>query len=211
MKIDSVRNEYNFPGINLRTSDKDPLKQFSKWMEDALRSEEKEPTAMSLSTCGYDRFPDSRIVLLKYFDEHGFVFFTNYLSDKGRSIEKISAVGLHFFWPSLERQVRITGYASKTSREISEKYFHSRPLKSRIAATISDQSRVIPSRKFLEKRFREWNLNNYHKEPPLPPYWGGYIVSPARIEFWQGRINRLHDRIVYKKTGNTWKKERLAP
>lgn len=211
MELNSVRNEYDSPGISLRTSDKDPVRQFHKWLEDALNSGEKEPTAMSLSTYGYDGFPDSRIVLLKYFDENGFVFFTNYQSDKGRSIEKIPAVALHFFWASLERQVRIIGYASKTSREVSEKYFHSRPLKSRIAAIVSDQSRAIPSRDFLETKFREWSLKNKLKDPPVPSHWGGYNVSPVRMEFWQGRLNRLHDRIVYKKTGNVWKRERLAP
>ncbi|MDD4143098.1 MAG: pyridoxamine 5'-phosphate oxidase [Prolixibacteraceae bacterium] len=211
MNINSVRNEYDFPGISLRTTDKDPFKQFKKWLEDALDSKEKEPTAMSLSTYGYDGFPDSRIVLLKYFDEHGFIFFTNYHSDKGRSIEKIPAVGLHFFWPILERQIRITGYAAKTSREVSKHYFHTRPLKSQIAAIVSDQSRVIPSRKYLETKFREWDLKYKLKEPPAPSDWGGYIVSPVRMEFWQGRLNRLHDRIVYKKNGNIWKRERLAP
>ena len=211
MKIHSVRNEYDFPGISLRSVSEDPVKQFRIWLEDALNSNEKEPTAMSLSTYGYDGFPESRIVLLKYFDEKGFIFFTNYNSDKSRSIENIPAVGLHFFWPSFERQVRISGHASKTDKELSENYFRARPFKSRIAAIISDQSSVIPSRKYLETKFKEYSLKYKLNEPRVPSYWGGYIVAPVKMEFWQGRLNRLHDRIVYKKHGKTWKRERLAP
>ncbi len=211
MNINTRRNEYNFAGLSIRNSDNDPINQFTKWLEDALKSNEKEPTAMSLSTFGTQGFPESRIVLLKYFDEHGFIFFTNYKSDKAISIEKMPAVGLHFFWPTLGRQIRISGYASKTSRELSERYFHSRPVKSRISAIISEQSQVISSRKYLEKKFSEYSLKYKYEIPPLPSHWGGYNVNPVKIEFWQGRINRLHDRIVYIKKGNIWKRKRLAP
>jgi pyridoxamine 5'-phosphate oxidase len=211
MKIDSVRNEYNFPGISRRNIAKNPFEQFEKWMEDVLDSEEKEPTAITLSTLGSDGFPRSRIVLLKFFDENGFVFFTNYNSEKGKAIEENQAVGLHFYWSSFERQIHISGFAEKTSREISEKYFHSRPVESQISAWASEQSEVIPSREYLEKRFEKFSKQFDGELPPLPPDWGGYRVVPQKIEFWQGRVNRLHDRILYEKTENGWDIKRLAP
>lgn len=211
MRIDTIRNEYTFSGLTRKNADKNPLVQFEKWLNDAIDSNTKEPTAMALSTIGTDGFPQSRIVLLKYFDENGFVFFTNYLSEKGKSIEKNPAVCLHFFWPELERQIRISGFAEKTSREISEKYFRSRPLESQIGAWASEQSSEIPSRKYLEQRFSEYRVK-FEKHPPaLPPHWGGYNVVPRKFEFWQGRENRLHDRILYEKISEKWELKRLAP
>jgi pyridoxamine 5'-phosphate oxidase len=211
MRIDTLRNEYNFSGLTRRNVDKNPFAQFEKWMKEAVDSEEKEPTAMTLSTVGTDGFPQSRIVLLKYFDENGFIFFTNYLSEKGKAIEKNPAVSLHFFWRVLERQVQITGLTEKTSEEISRNYFQSRPPESRIAAWASDQSREIPSRDYLEQRFREFSSKFENQSPPLPSFWGGYKVIPQKIEFWQGRSNRLHDRILYEKISDNWAIKRLAP
>ncbi len=211
MNISSYRKEYIASEISEESIEKDPITQFGHWMEDALASDEPEPTAMSLSTFGTDGFPGSRIVLLKSFNEQGFIFFTNYDSEKGRAILLNSAVGLLFFWPQLERQVRVSGFAEKVSSEISENYYKSRPLASRIAAWASEQSREIPSRKALENRFKEMELKFKSQEPPLPPFWGGFRVIPRKIEFWQGRANRLHDRILYEKSNAIWVIKRLAP
>lgn len=211
MRIDAIRNEYNFSGLTRQNVDKNPFVQFEKWMKEAVGSDEKEPTAMAISTISANGFPQSRIVLLKFFDENGFIFFTNYLSEKGQSIENNPAVCLHFFWPVLERQVRISGFAEKTSREISEKYFRSRPLESQIGAWASEQSQEIPSREYLEQRFREYSARFENQSPSLPSFWGGYNVIPKKIEFWQGRKNRLHDRILYEKLSENWAIKRLAP
>ena len=211
MKIDSLRNEYLFSGLTRKNMDQNPFKQFEKWLNEAVNSDEKEPTAMALSTIGADGFPQSRIVLLKLFDENGFVFFTNYSSEKGKSIEKNPAVSLHFFWPFLERQVRISGVAEKTSKEISLKYFQSRPEESQVAAWASEQSTEIPSRDYLEQQFRKFSSKFENEPVPLPPFWGGYRVNPQKIEFWQGRANRLNDRILYERNGELWTIKRLAP
>ena len=211
MKLDSIRNEYKYSALNVKGVNNNPFKQMEQWLNEAIRSELKEPTAVALNTLGLDGFPQSRIVLLKSFDENGFVFFTNYNSAKGKTIEKKKEVGLHFFWPELERQVRISGYAEKTSSEVSDKYFHSRPLPSQIGAIISDQSSEIPSREYLEKRFNELSLELKGQAPRRPDWWGGYLVKPIKIEFWQGRENRLHDRILYEKTDERWIIKRLAP
>ncbi len=211
MNISSYRNEYTTSEISEENIDKDPVTQFNHWMKDALASDEPEPTAMALSTFGTDGFPSSRIVLLKSFDEQGFVFFTNYNSDKGNAISSNSAVTLLFFWAKLERQVRISGFAEKVSTEISKNYYNSRPLASRIGAWASEQSHVISSREELEKRFEEMEQKFEDREPPLPPFWGGFRVIPEKIEFWQGRTNRLHDRILFEKNDTNWKIRRLAP
>ncbi|WP_372948520.1 pyridoxamine 5'-phosphate oxidase [Mariniphaga sp.] len=211
MRLDTIRNEYNFSGLTKKNVDKNPFRQFESWLKEALDSNEKEPTAMSLSTFGTDGFPQSRIVLLKFFNENGFVFFTNYSSEKAKSIEKNPSVSLHFFWPLLERQIRISGKAEKTSLEISEKYFAERPLESRIAAWASEQSKEIPSREYLENRFEKYRKTFENNAPGLPSFWGGYKVVPQKFEFWQGRTNRLHDRILYEKEGEAWSIKRLAP
>ncbi|MFW5755046.1 MAG: pyridoxamine 5'-phosphate oxidase [Tangfeifania sp.] len=210
MDIHSLRKEYKFKVLNRKSVDKNPFKQFETWLNEAIKSEIMDPTAMTVSTIDENSFPQSRIVLLKYLDENGFVFFTNYKSQKGKSIENNPSVSLLFFWPELERQVRIDGFANKTSKTLSEKYFHSRPLESRIGAWASEQSSKIPNRKYLEKRFGSFK-KKFGFAPPLPDFWGGFNVSPVKIEFWQGRENRLHDRILYEKTENEWKIKRLAP
>ena len=188
-----------------------PLLQFEKWLEDAINSEVQEPTAMSVVTTGKDGFPQSRIVLLKFFNEKGFVFFTNYESEKGISLISNPAAGLHFFWPELERQIRILGYAEKTEPKISDKYFYSRPLLSQISAIVSRQSSEIPSRKFLEDQVKEQQKTMESKTIKRPENWGGFRLKPLKIEFWQGRENRLHDRILYRKQNEEWKISRLAP
>lgn len=211
MNIDSIREEYKYAALNKSNLNQNPFKQFGIWLNEAIEAKLQYPTAMSFSCIGVSGFPESRIVLLKFFDEEGFVFFTNYNSDKAQSVEKNPVAGLHFFWPELERQVRITGYTTKTSAEISDEYFKSRPEKSRIAAWASDQSTEIQSRKFLEEQFGKYRKKFDGREIPRPDFWGGYVVKPVRLELWQGRENRLHDRLVYEKENDEWKVRRLAP
>jgi len=211
MKLHSIRTEYKYAELTKSSIDKNPLKQFEHWLNDALNAKVTEPTAMTVATVGNDGFPDSRIVLLKDFDENGMTFFTNYNSNKGMSIEKNPAVGLHFFWPELERQIRISGFAIKTSDEVSDHYFYSRPVLSQIAAVISNQSSKIPSREFLLERFESFKNNSSGEIIKRPKNWGGFLVTPVKFEFWQGRESRLHDRILYEKENNNWLISRLAP
>jgi pyridoxamine 5'-phosphate oxidase len=188
-----------------------PFKQFAQWFDETLNAQVVEPNAMHVSTIS-NRKPHGRIVLLKGFDENGFVFFTNYESNKGKEIEANSFASLTFFWGDLERQVRIEGTIEKVSSEESDEYFHSRPRGSQIGAWVSNQSKVIDGRKVLEDRLLELERQFENTEIiPRPPHWGGYRVIPDRIEFWQGRLNRLHDRILYAKVNNDWKIERLSP
>ena len=211
MKIDSVRKEYTYSGLSRETISSDPVTQFDNWLKDAINAKIEVPTATALATVDADGFPQSRIVLLKYFNENGFVFFTNYNSDKGMAIENNPAVCLHFFWPKLERQIRISGIASKTEAKLSDEYFHSRPLLSQIGAIISEQSSEIPTRKYLENQFEILQNQLQNSKPARPENWGGYRISPVKFEFWQGRENRLHDRIVYQKHYDEWTIKRLAP
>lgn len=211
MKLDSIRREYKFAELNRKSVNKNPLKQLEVWLKDALETNVNEPTAMSAVTVGKDGFPQSRIVLLKDLNEKGVTFFTDYLSEKGKAISTSPKIGLHFFWPEMDRQIRISGYAEKTSASISEKYFKSRPIPSQIAAFISKQSEEIPDRKFLENAFYDLQNQLKGKTPERPENWGGYLVKPIKIEFWQGRENRLHDRILYEKQGESWMIKRLSP
>lgn len=211
MKLDALRNEYTYSGITRENVAQNPFTQFNQWMREVIDSGEKEPTAMTLSTFGTDGFPHSRIVLLKFIDDEGFTFFTNYKSAKGQDIEINNAVGLHFFWSNLERQIRIVGFAKKTSRELSENYFLTRPVESQIGAWASDQSEEIESRNYLESRFEHFKNKFQDQIVPLPSHWGGYKIIPQKIEFWQGRNSRLHDRILYEKVNESWKIKRLAP
>jgi pyridoxamine 5'-phosphate oxidase len=165
---------------------------------------------MTLATVGGDGRPDARVVLLKFYGPDGFGFFTNYESKKGRDLAANPYAALHFFWPQLDRQAAIYGSVQKTSHEESEKYFTSRPVDSRIAAWASNQSRIIESRAFLEERFREYK-EKFGNDVPLPDFWGGFRVTPERFEFWQGRQNRLHDRLVYSLEDDFWKVKRLSP
>lgn len=188
-----------------------PFKQFAKWFDEALDAKVLEPNAMHASTIS-DGKPHGRIVLLKGFDENGFVFFTNYESNKGKEIEQNIFASLTFFWGDLERQVRIEGKIEKVSGQESDDYFHSRPRGSQIGAWVSNQSKVIDGRKVLEDKLLSLEKEFENIEIiPRPPHWGGYRVIPDKIEFWQGRPNRLHDRILYTKEANNWKIERLSP
>ena len=209
-KIANIRSDYTLKGLHESDLDANPLLQFSKWFEEALSSGLEEPNAMVLGTI-HHQFPTSRIVLLKDLDT-GFKFFTNYMSSKGRDIEKNPRVSLTFFWKELERQVRIEGIAEKTSEEESDEYFQTRPRGSQIGAWVSKQSSVIESREVLEKATQELEEKFAGVPVTRPEHWGGYRVIPQYVEFWQGRPSRLHDRLAYIKVNEDyWKIERLSP
>jgi pyridoxamine 5'-phosphate oxidase len=211
VKLHSIRSEYKYAELSESSIEINPFKQFEHWVNDALNAKVNEPTAMSLVTFGIDGFPDSRIVLLKDYGESGFTFFTNYKSNKGQSIAKNPAVSLHFFWPELERQIRISGFAEKTSDEVSDQYFNSRPVMSQVAAIVSNQSSKIRSREILENSFVSEKGKIENEKIKRPDNWGGFIVKPLKFEFWQGRESRLHDRILFEKAEENWIISRLAP
>jgi pyridoxamine 5'-phosphate oxidase len=211
MDLFDLRKEYRNGTLDESSVHENPVKQFEKWFEEACASKLNEPNAMVISTVGVDGRPSSRVVLLKSFDEKGFVFFTNYESRKGKELEQNPFASLLFFWPELERQVRIEGRAERISRAESMAYYFSRPVNSRLGAWASMQSAVIESRRLLEKKWEEMKARFEGKEIPLPDFWGGYRIVPDAFEFWQGRESRLHDRIAYKKSENGWKIVRLSP
>jgi len=207
-----LRSEYTAHGLRRADLHSDPVQQFSTWFAAALAAEIRDVNAMSLATATRDGKPSVRIVLLKGFDERGFSFFTNYDSGKGRDLDANPFAEMVFYWPQLERQVRISGEVERTSREDSAAYFHSRPLGSQLGAWVSKQSEVIDARKVLDARMNEMTERFENGEIPLPPHWGGYRLKPDRFEFWQGRPNRLHDRFRYsRKADGTWLIDRLAP
>jgi pyridoxamine 5'-phosphate oxidase len=206
------RYEHAARGLRRRDLDPDPIKQFSNWFTAAIEAEIRDVNAMSLATAGRDARPSVRVVLLKGFDQDGFVFFTNYESEKGVQLEDNPYAALAFYWIELDRQIRIAGKAEKTSRQESEAYFHSRPIGSQLGAWASRQSEVLDGRRVLDARMAEMTERYGDKPIPLPPHWGGYRVKPDTIEFWQGRPNRLHDRFRYRLgTDGHWLIERLAP
>jgi pyridoxamine 5'-phosphate oxidase len=208
-RIEGLRMEYSQGALDEGIVLADPVAQFGVWFEQALRSALAEPNAMTLATVDDAGRPNARMVLLKGFDADGFVFYTNYESRKGGELEATPEAALVCYWAELERQVRIRGAVSRTSTDQSEAYFGSRPLGSRVAAAVSPQSQVISGRKWLEERCREAELN---PQVARPAHWGGYRMRPATIEFWQGRANRLHDRILYSQAEvGGWRIERLAP
>lgn len=211
MKLDSIRRDYKYAELNKNDAGNNPDAFFDRWLEEALKAGLNDATSMSVATLGVDGFPQSRIVLLKDHSNGGFTFFTNYNSHKGKEILNHPKVALHFFWAELERQVRITGTVCKTTTDISEKYFRSRPVDSQIAAAVSDQSSEVPSRHYLEEKFDEMKNQLSGKDPERPQHWGGFTVTPIRFEFWQGRENRLHDRLVYERMDDRWTVKRLAP
>jgi pyridoxamine 5'-phosphate oxidase len=207
-----MRRDYTLGGLSRKDLNADPIQQFQKWMDEAIKAETLEPTAMSLATVNKKGQPSVRVVLLKALDARGFVFFTNYESDKARDLAGNARAALNVYWRELERQVSIRGSASKVSRKESEKYFKSRPLGSRLAAWASDQSRVIPNRQFLADKLAKVTERFADGEVPTPRHWGGYVVKPETIEFWQGGGNRLHDRFRYtRQRGGRWLIERLSP
>ena len=206
-----LRKTYARETLNQSAVDPDPIIQFKTWMNEALDAELPEPNAMTVATVSADGKPSARVLLIKGVDERGFVFFTNYMSHKGQDIEANPHAALVFFWTELERQVRIEGRVEKLPDEESDAYFASRPLDSRIGAWASDQSRELSSRAALVASAAKYAAR-YMLNPPRPPHWGGYIVIPEVIEFWQGRPSRLHDRIAYtRQPEGGWKIIRLAP
>lgn len=209
--IQNLRQDYRAAQLNEGDVAKDPIKQFEKWFSEAVAAQLYEPNVMTLATADQSGKPNARIVLLKGFDEKGFNFYTNYLSTKGKELKKNPQACLVFFWAELERQVRIEGKIEKLDKETSEKYFHSRPKGSQIGAIASPQSQIIANRSILEAKVEELEATYQDKTIPKPAHWGGYIVKPTAIEFWQGRTNRLHDRIKYHLVNGKWQTNRLAP
>jgi pyridoxamine 5'-phosphate oxidase len=209
-KLADLRKDYALKTLDEKDVDRDPMKQFGVWMVEAIHAQVPEPTAMTLATVDARGRPSGRIVLLKGVDPLGFVFYTNYESRKGRDLAGNPAAALTFLWKELERQVRVEGAVEKVSAEESTAYFDTRPLGSRIGAWASPQSEPIENRDWLEARWTKMTVEHGAK-PPRPPHWGGYRLRPDYIEFWQGRMSRLHDRIAYSRAGQAWKLARLAP
>lgn len=209
--ISKLRRDYLFTDLDENKVKINPFDQFNVWMEEAIKADLIDPSAMILATADKNAVPAVRVVLLKRVDEEGLVFYTNYESKKGKDISENPQASLLFFWKELERQIRISGKVKKVSKKESESYFHSRPYESQLAALASKQSSIIPGRKHLENKFDELKNEFNGKEIPLPAYWGGFKLVPESFEFWQGRENRLHDRISYLKEKNKWKIVRLAP
>lgn len=211
MKLSEIRKEYTIKSLDFNDVSFDPFHQFRVWLDEAIDSEVPEVNAMCLSTLGLNGFPNARIVLLKEMD-HGFVFFTNYESEKGQEINANPKASLTFFWPELERQVRIMGQIEKVSESESDTYFHSRPIGSQIGAWTSPQSQTIADREELNAKLELMEKRFSTEKISRPPYWGGYRLLPLRVEFWQGRPSRLHDRICYQKSeAGKWEITRLAP
>jgi pyridoxamine 5'-phosphate oxidase len=207
-----LRKEYTRAGLKESDAASDPIEQFRRWFDEALAADLHEPNAMTLATATPDGRPSSRVVLLKGFDERGFVFYTNYEGRKSGELEANPRCALVFYWGELERQVRVEGRASRVPGEESDQYFGSRPRGSRLGAWASEQSRPVGGREVLEERLRELEAEYEGREVPRPPFWGGYRVEPEVIEFWQGRENRLHDRLMYSRAeGDVWEQERLQP
>jgi pyridoxamine 5'-phosphate oxidase len=209
--IADIRRDYQLQSLLETDIAADPFTQFNRWWGDAVTSELDEVNAMTLATASLTGMPSARIILLKSVTENGFIFFTNYNSHKGKELEENPKAYLVFFWKELERQVRITGTVEKVSAAESDAYFISRPSGSRIGAWASPQSSVIKSRETIEQNISKYEEQFADGEITRPPHWGGYIVIPTVIEFWQGRPNRLHDRLQYSKLPDEWKIERLAP
>jgi pyridoxamine 5'-phosphate oxidase len=210
-RVAHLRKDYGQAVLDENDVADDPIAQFTRWFEEALKAEVNEPNAMSVATVGADGRPTSRIVLVKQFDARGFTWYTNYDSQKGKQLNDTPFAALLFFWSELERQVRIEGKVERTSAEESDKYFNSRPLKSRLSAIASQQSAPIATRAALEHNYEEV-AHQYGETPQRPSNWGGFRLVPERIEFWQGRRSRFHDRIVYsRQEDGSWTRQRLQP
>ncbi len=212
MSLADLRKDYTLTGLRRADLDPDPITQFQKWLQQALHATLPEPTAMTLATADNAGQPSARIVLLKGVDERGFLFFTNYESRKGRELAENPHAALALHWPELERQVRVTGRVTRVSREESENYFKARPRGHRLGSWVSHQSQAVANRAVLEEKLKPLEAKYPGDDIPLPPYWGGYVLSPVEIEFWQGRTNRLHDRFHYaRQPRGGWLIERLSP
>lgn len=211
-KIANIRKEYTKASLDTTSVNENPILQFEKWFNEALQSNALEPSAMTLATISPNGKPSARIVLLKGISNDRFYFYTNYQSQKGQELENNPACALTFFWPELERQVRISGFAERASAQESDQYFQSRPRGSQVGAWASPQSVAIKDRSLLESRVKEIEERfKNEKVLPRPKQWGGYAVSPFEIEFWQGRASRLHDRVLYTLIDGKWQINRLAP
>lgn len=209
--ISDIRREYGDLNLSDESLPDDPIIQFQHWFEDVLKNEKNDPTAMVFSTVDKKGHPDSRVVLLKGLNEGHFIFYTNYTSTKAKQIKSNPYGALNFYWPQMARQVRIRGQVKKIDKQLSDTYFSSRPIKSQLSAIISPQSKEIKDRKFLEDALNDL-IHKYGQAPILRPiHWGGYKIIPEEIEFWQGRDNRLHDRILYYRKEDQWMHHRLAP
>ena len=209
--IAHLRRDHGVEPLEPSDLDPDPIVQFGRWMEDALGTDLILPNTMTLATATADGRPSARMVLLKGFDHHGFVFYTNYDSRKGRELSENPAAALVFYWARLERQVRVEGRVERVDPEESDAYFATRPLESRLGAWASRQSAPLSSRAELEERVAEVSSEHADGEVPRPPHWGGWLVRPDAIELWQGRPNRLHDRFLYTRRGDGWERVRLYP
>lgn len=210
MDLHNIREDYSKQELSEAECDDSPIIQFERWLNEAIRAEVNEPTAMNVATVNSDGRPEGRQVLLKEVNRQGFVFFTNYKSRKGRALAAVPFAALTFFWPELERQVRVEGRVEKLDDAASDEYFESRPYTSRIGAWASEQSEVISGKSVLVTRAAAVGLK-HPLHVPRPPHWGGYVIVPDRVEFWQGRPSRLHDRIQYRLENGVWRKERLSP
>lgn len=210
--LHDYRKNYEKGALTKDSVDANPMQQFQTWFYEVKNNGGvDEVNAMTLTTLGVDGFPKGRVVLLKKYNEHGFYFYTNYSSEKGKAIAHNNQVSLAFFWPNMERQILIKGIAEKTSENDSQNYFASRPKGSQIGAMVSNQSSVVPNRQVLEDELKDLEAHFEDKEIPKPANWGGFVVKPVEFEFWQGRPNRLHDRIRYQLNEFDWIIERLAP
>lgn len=207
-----MRKDYSKEVLNKESVEKDPLLQFEKWFKDAMRGEGDEANAFTLSTIGLDGIPEGRIVLLKYYAEDGFTFYTNYESGKAQQLEKNPVASMTFHWRTQERQVRVKGTVMRVPDIISDEYFKERPIGSRIGAWASPQSEEIPNREHLEQLVADIKEKFPDENKiPRPDFWGGYLLNPVKLEFWQGRPNRLHDRIIYDLVDGVWQIKRVAP